>query len=95
MPSDEEQIRILIADDHPVFRRGLRDVLESEPGMEVIGEAKDGAEALAQIRALEPRIALLDAHMPEMSGLEVARAIRDSGLTTAPMILFLCVAKPA
>jgi DNA-binding NarL/FixJ family response regulator len=67
--------RILIADDHAVYRRGLRSLLESQPGWEVCGEAADGREAVEQTELLEPDIVVLDISMPELSGLEAARQI--------------------
>ena len=66
-----ETICIFIADDHIVVREGLRALLGTEPGIEIIGEAADGKEAVAAIRALRPDVILLDLVMPHMSGLEV------------------------
>lgn len=62
---------VLIADDHPVFRRGLREVIEAEPGMVVVAEAGDGTEALALMRNLRPHVAVLDVAMPALDGLDV------------------------
>lgn len=69
------RIRILIADDHPVFREGLKTVLD-KPGLVIIGEAATGTEAIAQAAALKPDIILLDVRMPEMDGLQALRAIK-------------------
>lgn len=66
-----ETIRIFIADDHIVVREGLRALLGTEPGIEIIGEAADGNDAVAAIRTLHPDVILLDLVMPHMSGLEV------------------------
>ena len=66
----------MIADDHPIFRDGLRRLLEAEPGLKVIGEACDGAEAVKMVRELKPDILLLDLAMPRHPGLE---ALRDLG----------------
>ncbi len=68
-----KQIKILIADDHPVFRAGLRQVLLADPTLEIVHETGDGAEALRWARELKPDIAVLDLDMPGMHGLEIAR----------------------
>jgi DNA-binding NarL/FixJ family response regulator len=78
---------ILIADDHPVFRRGLRMIISSDVRFHVLEEAADGAQALARIRELQPAIALLDVNMPQQNGIEVARALQLHGLPTR--IVFL------
>jgi DNA-binding NarL/FixJ family response regulator len=70
------KIRILIADDHPVMRQGLRAMLEQEGDMEVIGEAGDGAQAIAQFQLLRPDITLIDLQMPKVDGLQAISAIR-------------------
>jgi two-component system nitrate/nitrite response regulator NarL len=68
-------IRIVVADDHPVVRFGVKNMLESEPGFEVVGEAEDGDTAITQTIELEPDILLLDLQMPRLPGLEALRAI--------------------
>lgn len=67
--------RILLADDHALVRAGLRRILESEPDLDVVGEASNGAEAVELARALEPDLAVLDVSMPRMTGLQAAREI--------------------
>src|SRR5215472_16621592 len=68
-------IRIVVADDHPVVRFGVKNMLEREAGIEVVGEAEDGDDAITQTLELEPDILLLDLHMPRLPGLEAMRAI--------------------
>jgi len=81
------QIRILIADDHEVVRKGLTLVLSQEPDFEVVGEARDGAEALAKASQLAPDLVLLDWKMPEMDGLAAAAAIRRQVSTVRTLLL--------
>lgn len=71
-----DKIRVLIADDHPIFRQGVRGVLESEPDVEVVAEASDGKQAIALARALAPDVVLVDVNMPTVDGVEVARSIK-------------------
>jgi len=68
-------IRVVVADDHPVVRFGVKNMLESEPGFEVVGEAEDGDIAITETLELEPDILLLDVQMPRLPGLEALRAI--------------------
>src|SRR5258708_27735460 len=68
-------IRIVVADDHPVVRFGVKNMLENEPGFEVVGEAEDGDVAITQTLELEPDILLLDLVLPRLPGLQALRAI--------------------
>lgn len=81
-------IRIVLIDDHALMRDGLK-LLLTQPGsqLDVVGEAADGESGLALIRKLEPDIALLDLHMPKMTGIEVTERVRKAGLRTAIIIL--------
>jgi DNA-binding NarL/FixJ family response regulator len=85
----ESDVRILLADDHPIVRQGLRRVIDEEPHMTVVAEASDGRSALEQIEAVRPNIAVLDIDMPVLNGFDVARAIKERRLPVA--IIFLTV----
>jgi two-component system NarL family response regulator len=75
-PSNAASVRILLADDHLVYRIGIRSLVGSEPGFEVVGEASDGDEAIELYRKLKPNVLLLDLRMPRKGGIEVVRSIR-------------------
>jgi NarL family two-component system response regulator LiaR len=80
-------LRILIADDHLVVRRGLRALLATEPGLEVVGEAANGREAVAATRTLAPAVVILDLEMPQMDGLTAIGAILAERPDTAILVL--------
>src|SRR5688500_1498816 len=77
MMEAQSAIRVLLADDHPIVRRGLRAVLASDPGIEVVAEAENGEQAVAAAARHKPDVILMDLVMPEMAGVEAIRAIRD------------------
>lgn len=70
-------IRILVVDDHPILREGVAAILEDRDDMQLVGEARDGAEAIEQYRVLQPDVTLMDLQMPGMGGVEAIKAIRD------------------
>ncbi|MFL6227868.1 MAG: response regulator, partial [Pyrinomonadaceae bacterium] len=81
------ETRVLIADDHPIFRQGLRQVVESGAGLRVVSEVADGRAALEGIEAQQPDVALLDVDMPEMDGFAVARAVFEKNLQVGLVFL--------
>jgi DNA-binding NarL/FixJ family response regulator len=76
--SQGDRLRVLVCDDHALFRRGLQMVLEQEPDLELVGEASDGAEAIQKALDLVPDVILMDVRMPKRSGIEAAGEIRDA-----------------
>jgi DNA-binding NarL/FixJ family response regulator len=82
-------IRIVLADDHPVVRQGLRQTIENDPRLKVVAEAGDGHAALEMIERLRPEIAVLDIDMPGLDGLAVARLLREQRLPVE--VIFLTV----
>lgn len=82
-----ERIRILIVDDHPAMREGLRAILETQPDMELVGEARDGIEAVNRARALKPDVILMDLALPQKDGVEATREIMRNDPMARVLIL--------
>lgn len=80
-------LRVLLADDHPVYRLGLHALLGSLEGFEVVGEAATGAEAVARAQELHPDVVVMDLHMPEVNGIEATKAIVRSDPQAAVLVL--------
>jgi DNA-binding NarL/FixJ family response regulator len=83
----EERIRVLIADDHPLFRKGLRGLLESVAGIEVVGEANEGEETIALAERLQPEVILMDINMPGVNGIEATRRILHANPALGVLVL--------
>lgn len=81
------KIRVLLCDDHPALRRGVRALLESEPDIDVVGEAENGEVGAEKARELEPDVVVMDITMPGKGGLEATRSIRELGLPCHVLIL--------
>ena len=85
--TEGDSIRVLVADDHALYRRGLEMVLSAEEGIEIVGEAGDGAEAIRRVEELLPDVVLMDIRMPRRSGIEACTAIKDVVPSTKIVIL--------
>ncbi|GAA4105522.1 response regulator [Enteractinococcus coprophilus] len=83
----QEAIRVLLVDDQPLLRTGLATILSTEPGLEVVGEASDGREALAQVELLDPDVVCMDVQMPHMDGIEATKALTAFEARAAILIL--------
>jgi len=82
-----EEIRLIVADDHPIVRKGLCQVIQEQPDLKVVGEAGDGATALALVESLKPRVAIVDLDMPRLDGFGVALEIDKLQLPVAVIFL--------
>jgi DNA-binding NarL/FixJ family response regulator len=82
-------IRVLVVDDQPLIRAGFHKMVEARPDLEVVGEAADGAEAVAQARRLGPDVVLMDVRMPAMDGLEATRQLAGPGVANPTRVLIL------
>jgi DNA-binding NarL/FixJ family response regulator len=82
-----DPIRLLVVDDHPVVRDGLRGMFGANPDFDVVGLAASGAEALELARALDPQVILMDLRMPDMDGVSAIRAIKQEGLSATVIVL--------
>jgi len=87
MPSSHKRVRVLVADDHPIYREGIVRAIKERPDLELVGEAGDGREALESIRELSPDVAVLDIRMPELEGTQVLSAIKRDGVATEVVFL--------
>jgi DNA-binding NarL/FixJ family response regulator len=89
MMVESERIPVLIVDDHPVVRHGLRSIVETDPSLTVVGEALDGLDALEKVGSLRPRVVLMDVHMPRMDGLAATRKVKEQFPRVAVIVLTL------
>lgn len=84
---NESVITVLIADDHPIFRRGLRQIIETDTKLKIVAEAEDGDEALRKIHDFAPQVAVLDVEMPKRDGLDVLKTVSEKNIITAVVLL--------
>jgi len=94
MDKTSQAVRILIADDHQIYRIGLRRVLEAEPGFRVVGEAADGEQAVELARQLKPHILLLDLAMPRRTGIETLRELATASVPVRTIVLAAAIEPP-
>lgn len=87
MSANRERVKVVVADDHPIYREGIVRAINERPDLELVGEAADGGQALEQIKELAPEVAVLDIRMPGLDGTQVLAAMRRDGLET--QVLFL------
>lgn len=87
MSDPQERLRVLIADDHPVYRQGLERAIRERPELEVVATCGDGRQALETITQLEPEIAIVDVRMPGLDGLAILSAVKRDGLRTRIVLL--------
>ena len=87
MVARPQRVRVLVADDHPIYREGIVRAIKERPDLELVGEAGDGREALEQTKQLSPDVAVLDIRMPGLEGTQVLSAMRRDGVETE--VLFL------
>jgi two-component system nitrate/nitrite response regulator NarL len=86
-PSKDHRVRVYVADDHPVYREGLARAIRERPELELVGEASDGRQALAEIKDKQPDVAVLDIKMPRLSGTEVLSALTRDAVRTRVVVL--------
>ena len=89
-----EPLRLLIADDHEIVRKGLRAILEQQPGWEIVGEARDGREAVALAKERKPDVLVVDISMPSLNGLEATRQMLRQNAETKVLILTMHESDP-
>ena len=82
-----QEVTVLIVDDHPLFREGVRNVLISEDDIKIVGETTSGDEALKLVREKQPMVALVDVNLPSMNGIQVTRQVAAERLNTAIVLL--------
>ena len=85
----EATIRVLVVDDQPMYRVGVSAILNAQAGIQVVGEASNGAEAISRARTLHPQVVLMDVRMPTMNGIEATKVLTDADRVDAPRVIML------
>ena len=83
----QARVRVLVADDHPLYRDGIVRAIKQRPDLELVGEAGDGRDALASIQEIEPDVAVVDFNLPSLSGIQVVTALTDMGSPVQVLML--------
>lgn len=94
MEKDSQEISIVVADDHPLFRKGLADLIRADEQMHLLAEAENGESALSEILDQQPTVAVLDIEMPKLSGIEIARQLHIRGGIETAVILVTAYKEP-
>ena len=81
------KLKVVIVDDHPLFRQGVVDTISLEQDFDILGEASNGNDALSLIRGTEPQVVILDVNLPGMNGLQVTRSIRNENLSSRVVLV--------
>src|SRR3954453_20196122 len=83
----DARVRVVVADDHPLYRDGITRAIRHRPDLELVGECGDGRDALAMVEELQPQVAALDMSLPSLTAIQITTALRDAGAATRVLIL--------
>jgi two-component system, NarL family, nitrate/nitrite response regulator NarL len=83
----DARVRVVVADDHPLYRDGITRAIKQRPDLELVGESGDGRDALAMVQELQPQVAVLDMNLPSLTAVQIATALADTGAETRVLVL--------